>query len=185
MRGNLSDWLTRSCNHNHAGYSVRPRLGKGRAHTRLGSLSFLPGTDPFATSQARVPANAWRWRRVGGGDTQGAAVCTPAGEAAPGIDPKARRRRSNRPGNSQAKGLRGEGRSGKRRTAQAIGPLTEGVSRVSMAPPWGRPRGESLRVQDRGGISRTPGGVRFVGGAPVERTRLGLLHRGAAAHTVV
>src|SRR3954453_16607671 len=89
----------------------------------------------------RIPLQAflmlprgWRGHRAGGGGTQGAAVCTPAGEAAPGTEPDARRRRSNRPGNSQAKGLRGEGRSGKQRAEQAIGPLTEGVSRVSVAP---------------------------------------------------
>src|SRR5438046_6545221 len=89
----------------------------------------------------RIPLQAvlmlprgWRWHRAGGGGTQGAAVCTPAGEAAPGTEPDARRRRSNRPGNSQAKGLRGEGHSGKQRAEQAIGPLTEGLSRVWVAP---------------------------------------------------
>ena len=101
---------------------------------------------------------------------------------------EARRRRSNRPGNSQAKGPRAEGRSGKQRPGDESRPLTEGVSPA--APRRGR--GESLRVHDRGGISRTqlrPLGRRCpgvpqcrYGRAPLQRTPLHALHRALAAH---
>ena len=85
------------------------------------------------------------------------ADCTPAGEVAPLTKSGSRRRRSNRPGNSQAKGLRAEGRSGKQRAGIAAHPLTEGVSPhppASRASGEGTDRsaGESLRVHDRGGI---------------------------------
>ena len=69
---------------------------------------------------------------------------------APGPIRGARRRRSNRPGNSQAKGLRAEGRSGKQRAGVAAHPLTEGVSPSPTRTGW--VPGESLRVHDRGGI---------------------------------
>jgi toxin ParE1/3/4 len=52
----------------------------------------------------------------------------PQERSRPGLRSGARRRRSNRPGNSQAKGLRGEGRSGKRRASPKG--LTSGLDRT-------------------------------------------------------
>ena len=86
------------------------------------------------------------------------------------------------------------GRSGKRRAGQSR-PPTEGVSR-DLCPPPARGAGgigESLRVEDRGGISRTPlrppqrcarVPVPIVEAAPLRRTPLYDLHRARGARMV-
>ena len=122
------------------------------------------------------------------------AVCTPAGEAAPRGFREPRRRRSNRPGNSQAKGLRAPGRSGKRRAGHD--PAVHRRSKPRPCPLAVEPagRGKSLRVEDRGGISRTRFAsarqrcarvpCRSAEAAPLRRTPLYDLHRARGARMV-
>ncbi len=111
----------------------------------------IGGTSCPASSpkSARWPGRRTSWPFAGAGATHRVPIARPQERPRPGLNRGARRRRSNRPGNSQAKGLRAEGRSGKQRAGVAARPLTEGVSPAATRLGWA---GESLRVHDRGGI---------------------------------